>query len=158
MKEQLPGLMKLLIAQHVHKVFKEIAWGRGVHEQKEGQEGLCQRIPPAPVGSAPDWAGQLPRGSDGHIGVGGKSHTEQDHTQQKKEIGVVWVPLAITPYDMLPGRGTNSTNPMWALLGRPKAWLPPRTVEGSPVPSTSWLRVPWDRKEPLSFAKNRAIV
>lgn len=53
----------------------------------------------------------------------------------------------------------NSTNPMWALLGLLRARLPPRAVEGSPVlPSTSWLRVPWDRKEPLSFAKNRAIV
>lgn len=31
-------------------------------------------------------------------------------------------------------------------------------VAGSLVPSTSWLRVPWDRKESLSFAKNRAIV
>lgn len=65
MKEQLPGLMKFLIAQHVHKVFEEIAWDWGVHEQKGGQEGLCQRIPPAPVGSAPDWAGQPPQGSDG---------------------------------------------------------------------------------------------
>lgn len=36
MKEQLPGLMKFLIAQHVHKVFKEIAWDWGVHEKKRG--------------------------------------------------------------------------------------------------------------------------
>lgn len=40
----------------------------------------------------------------------------------------------------------------------PRPGCPVRMVVGSLVPSASWLRVPWDRKEPLSFAKNRVIV
>lgn len=40
----------------------------------------------------------------------------------------------------------------------PRPGCPVRMVVGSLVPIASWLRVPWDRKEPLSFAKNRVIV
>lgn len=117
--------------------------------KKGGQEGLCQRIPPAPVGSgpgSPPWDVLVTS-----VWVG-------SHTQQKEEIG------ALRPFcnhcrmcsqDEEP---TDSSNPMWALLRCPEPRLPPGTVEGSPVPSSSWLRLPWDRKEPLSFAKNSAIV
>lgn len=37
MEEQLPGLVKFLIAQHVHEVFQEIPWGqRGCKQGKGG--------------------------------------------------------------------------------------------------------------------------
>lgn len=91
MKEQLPGLMKFLIAQHVHKVFKKIAWDQGVHEQKGGQEGLCQRTTPPP-----QWALCLTGLGSPPREVMVTSVWVGNHTQRKKEIGVVCVPQALT--------------------------------------------------------------
>lgn len=56
------------------------------------------------------------------------------------------------------GGGSASTPYHGHFLDAPCPGCHTRTAAGSLVPSTSWLRVPWDRKEPLSFAKNRAIV
>ena len=66
-----------------------------------GQEGLCQVTPPLPqqglhltgLGS-PSW--EVMATAQPKPFVCGKSRTEQDHTQQEKEISVVWVPPAIT--------------------------------------------------------------
>lgn len=48
MEEQLPGLVKFLIAQHVHKVFKEITWDQRGHEQRRGPGRTVPSDPPTP--------------------------------------------------------------------------------------------------------------
>lgn len=92
------------------------------------------------------------------VWVGSHTQNRITHSKRRKSVWFGSLSQSLCTTCSQEEASTNSTNPMWALSGRPKAWLPPRTVEDSPVPSTSWLRVPWDRKEPLSFAKNRAIV
>lgn len=48
MEEQLPGLVKFLIAQHVHKVFKEITWDQRGHEQRRGPGRTVPSDTPTP--------------------------------------------------------------------------------------------------------------
>lgn len=43
MEEQLPGLVKFLITQHVHKIFEEITWDQRDCEQRRGPGGAAAR-------------------------------------------------------------------------------------------------------------------
>lgn len=69
--------------------------------KEEGQEGLCQGKPPPRQALHPNGLGSPFREgmatAQAKPWVGGESHTEQHCIQQEKEIGVVWVPPAITP-------------------------------------------------------------